>query len=286
MRIIVAYRGIPTAPGWATGDVCVRELERMGHSVVAYGTMHGTTTPLSYHAPLDEYPPDLLLYLECNDGDRQYPELRQLSCPKAYWTFDDAMAPQRAQALIDAVGFDLIAHANHDSPQWLRHPRMIWLPYGASDIVAERWGPRDVRARDVVLVGTPFEERLRFLAELREHGVEVELIHGVHQDAYLDAIASAKICLNHYASGGNGLIVQRCWDAAGLGVALLTDDQPGMHLFGADLMTYASAAECAERIHASLARGDWLARGHALRRQALERHTMRHRLIELLEAIG
>jgi hypothetical protein len=80
MKIVVAYRGAPRSPGRATGDALIRAFRQLGHEAVGYGRWYQTCDWFGTDAA-----GDLLVYLECNDEDPQYDELRHFKGKIVYW---------------------------------------------------------------------------------------------------------------------------------------------------------------------------------------------------------
>jgi len=97
MKILVTYRQ-NQGPGqsWETGASLVRALRRLGHTAHPYGTTYQTGAPI---APEPAWEPDLIIFMECGDGDRQYTELRDRypKTPLVMWMFDTGMDSQHQE---------------------------------------------------------------------------------------------------------------------------------------------------------------------------------------------
>ena len=94
MKILVSFRGIPQSPGWATGDFVVKAFRKLGHEVFPYGNYYQTAERIEGldQTTLFRQEYDLVLFLECNDGDPQCTEWHSNGTSKtralASWFFD------------------------------------------------------------------------------------------------------------------------------------------------------------------------------------------------------
>jgi FkbM family methyltransferase len=251
--IVVAYRGIPHARGWATGDNLVRAFRRLGHEVYPYGNYYQTDERLSDDPPPDRA--DLLVYCECNDDDPEYTELQDRNFGlKSYWDFDvDNGRQETAADLIAQLDFDVVFHANRRYGPFFQRlaSRAVFLPYAFDD---EHFFPIDRdRPIDVGLVGSRYPERAAYLDRLGEHGAEVTVLSGVYREELVEAIAQLKMHLNLNIDGrgGAGLLVGRVWETIGCGRPLLTERKDYVEELFRDsehVVLFNGVEDCADKI--------------------------------------
>jgi hypothetical protein len=232
MRILVSYRGIPQSPGWATGDMVVKALRELGHEVQPYGFKYQSnefitelpSEPEFAHAAissiiLDEW--DLLLFLECNDGDPQYTELQQVHAKKtACWLFDTSYYPDHLTGLQQFFNFDYQFIAN---PLDLdKFPNAYYLPYACDPELHGR--PLDhPKLHDFALIGSVRPDRIQLQQELEKSGIHLELIGGKFREEYIDALASSRVIINQNPTQGHGLLNMRYWEAPAAGAIVITE---------------------------------------------------------------
>jgi len=268
LRIIVAYRAIPgTGAGYATGDSMVRAFRRLGHAVYPYAKVYQSRQWIGRALPPS---PDLLVRMECGDGEEQYPELGALDCPKVYWTFDIDRYPQREAAIIDQLGADPVccANPNHVKTDW------HYLPYAADP---DLFYPGKTPGHGAAIIGTPFEQRADFA---RRAGVD--LVSGVYHAAYARRLRGLAVHVHHYASGGGGLLVMRPWETMASGVLLITEADK-THELHRDIpwLTYRDADHCRQLIAAD--HGDLCARQYAA---VMDGNTYIDRARAILDIVG
>jgi hypothetical protein len=290
--IVVSYRGIPQARGWAVGDNLVRAFRRLGHTVHAYGTYYRTSERIE-EAPLPENA-DLLVYCECNDEDPQYDELRSYPARvRAYWDFDvDNARDAASKRLVRRMRFDVVFHANRLYQTFFEAlaPRAVFLPYAFDD---EHFFPIDKpRTIDVGLVGAPYPQRVTYLEALAALGVHVQLVQGAYGTELTEAINGLNIHLNLNidARGGTGLLVLRVWETVGCGRLLLTqrkDFIEELFVDGEHVVLFDDPDECAAKIKHLLEDPEELERiarnGHDY---GLEHHTYLARAQTILDHTG
>jgi len=279
LKIAVAYRGIPHAKGWATGDNLARAFRELGHEVYAYGNYYGRTQRLNRQALPDEL--DLLVYCECNDDNPQYLELRyQKARARVYWDFDvDNGRLNITSHLIKRVGFDIVFHANkrYDKIFGKLAPKTVFMPYAFDH---KHFHPMRVKKSiDVAIIGSAYPQRQVYVKRLAKYGVSVEFINGVYQQDYAKAINRLKIHLNLniYGPGGDGLLVGRVWETLGCGTFLLTQRKDFIEDFfedGVHLALFDNEKDCADKIKYYLEHeSDRLKVAHAGYEKALKHHT-------------
>lgn len=231
MKILVSYRGIPQSPGWATGDMVVKALRALGHFVVPYAKNYQSEewveqrdeswTRENKFQEISRQDWDLHLYMEMNDGEQQYTELRDIRARKtACWLFDTSYYPDHLTGLNDFFRFDRQFIANPLDVH--RFPRASYSPYACDPELHGR--SLDVpKTRDVALVGSIRKDRTDLAKELGRHGIILELIGDVFRDDYIDALASSRIVINQNPEEGRGLLNMRFWEAQAAGSSLLSE---------------------------------------------------------------
>ena len=251
MNIIVAYRGIPQARGYAFGACLARAFRRLGHHVFEYGNYYQTPEPLSEtNIPTHA---DAVIYCECNDLDKQYWELQSIDAPiKAYWDFDVDTHPGKTFHFVRKMRFTHLFYANKFYGERFQYlcPYTAYLPIGFDD---ELFLPMRnvVQSVDVGLCGTPYPSRIALIEALNQAGIDAHLVTGVFGDEYVQTINKFKIHLNHEVGGGKGLIPARVWETLGCNRLLLTEDANFSHLFFQDMkevVFYSTQEECIEKI--------------------------------------
>lgn len=224
MKILVSYRGIPQSPGWATGDMVVKALKSLGHDAYPYAKFYQRNEWVNPRPLLDQEW-DLLLFLECNDGDPQYPELRLVKTKhKACWLFDTSYYADKCQFLQHYFNFDFIFLANPINVQDYKvagYNNVYYLPYACDPDLHGRLNYN--KTRDIVLVGSIREDRKQLASSLAKDGINLELIGGVFRQDYIDALASARIVINQNPEQGRGLLNMRFFEAPAAGTVLLTE---------------------------------------------------------------
>jgi glycosyltransferase involved in cell wall biosynthesis/SAM-dependent methyltransferase len=289
LQIIIAYRGIPHAPEWATGDSLARAFRRLGHRVSEYGNYYQTAQKLNQEALPEKA--DLLVYCECNDSDPQYTELKKLHAQtKVYWDFDTENHPQFSMDFIQDMQFDIVFFANKNFADQFNqiNPRAIFLPYAFDD---EHFFPITTKPKttDVALIGSSFPERLAFIEKLQQAGLQVKIFSGKYMEKYVEAINDLKIHLNYYPSGGRGLLVARVWETIGCGTLLLTERADFIEDFftdGEHVVLFETVEDCKEKLRyllthdterEQIARQGWL--------HGLQFHTYVSRAQEIIDVI-
>lgn len=224
MRILVSYRGIPQSPGWATGDMTVKAFRELGHEAYPYAKYYQENRWVKGRPLLDSQDWDLILFMECNDGDPQYPELKVTRARKtACWLFDTSYHQDRYRGLVNYFGFDHLFLANPltvgDYKVW-GYSNVTYLPY-ACDRELHGRSVEYPKSRDVVLVGSVRDDRKHLAAKLGSLGINLELIGGVFREEYINILASSRIIINQNPNEGRGLLNMRHFEAQAAGAFLL-----------------------------------------------------------------
>lgn len=293
MKVLVSYRGIPQSPGWATGDMVVKAFRALGHEVYPYAKYYQENRWVEEQPALDDHDWDLILFMECNDGDPQYPELRVTRARKtACWLFDTSYYADRCKSLVDYFGFDHIFLANPLTIQEYKtwgYKKVYYLPYACDPELHGR-SLETPKTRDVALVGSIRDDRRALADTLARHGVDLQLISGVFREEYIDALASAKIVVNQNPEAGRGLLNMRFFEAQAAGTFVMTEHsdneaniQAGLHSRG---FPYESTGEVAAFANVLLKNNDHL---HALRKENQENifmnDTYQNRCQSILETV-
>jgi spore maturation protein CgeB len=232
MKILVSYRGIPQSPGWAVGDMVITALRDLGHEAHPYAKYYQKNDWVKTRPMLDDHDWDLILYVECNDADQQYTELRITRARKtACWLFDTSYHEDRYQSLVNYFGFDHLFLANPLTIQQYKvwgYKNVHYLPY-ASDSKLHVRSLEHPKTHDVVLVGSVRDDRRTLIAQLREGGINAELIGGKFREEYIDTLAAARVVVNQNPEIGRGLLNMRFFEAQSAGAILLTEDSDRQH---------------------------------------------------------
>jgi hypothetical protein len=220
VKVLVSYRGIPQSPGWATGDFVVKALRTLGHEVYPYAKYYQQNRWVEERPLLDHHRWDLILFMECNDGDPQYPELKVTPARHtACWLFDTSYHQDRYRSLVNYFKFDDIFLANPLTVQEYRvwgYDRVHYLPY-AFDSEKHVRGPNHEKTMDVALVGSIRDDRKHLAKMLGKRGIDLQLIGGVFREQYVDALASARFVVNQNPPQGRGLLNMRHFEAQAAG---------------------------------------------------------------------
>lgn len=291
MQILISYRGAPRIREWETGALVADAFRDLGHEVDEYGNVYETmkgewVSELRPDSVVQkEY--DLHLWMECNDGERIYTELKHVkSVYKAAWLFDIAMYQGQNIALANYMQFN---HVFCGNPNYLRLFRAAsFLPYGAS--------PKFIRplntpkAYDVGLVGSDRSERRSLVDALCQEGINAHLITGVFRESYIDALASCKVVINDIAGGGKGLLSMRAYEGPASGSMTIFEDADALgdqFIPGIDCLTYKDGRDFINKVEFILRDQTYLDQMRASgQKRVLENHMYLHRVQEILNVIG
>jgi len=229
MKILISYRGIPQSPGWATGDLVVDSFKRLGHEVYTYGHYYkepGHLLPGHINkGKLFDEEFDLVLYMDMNDDDPPYPDLKYVKTRKlAYWNFDISYNPGGVYAFMQYMQFDHLFCANYlYAKQLEKNLPTTFLPYALSidKHTLSRWPEKDI---DISIVGSPWGDRERLSNLLKEKGINVQFITGKFREEYMNALARSHATINYNVEKGRGLLVMRIFEAMGAKTCLITND--------------------------------------------------------------
>jgi len=288
VKIVVSYRGIPGRPGWATGDMVSRAFRRMGHAVWSYGTVYQTSSeiqPCPWEGGVDAA--DMVVSMECGDGDRQYLELgqRRPGLPLVMWDFDTALHIEKTIELAAKLRADAVALANGrflHNLAFLGY-RPVHLPYAVDPALFHPLP--GVERSGAAIIGSLFGPRATFAGQ-----AGIRLINDVYGPAYVGAINGLLVHVHAYSSAGPGLVVMRPWETLGCGVCLLTEADPALEQSGltpgVHLATYDGPDDARAQVNRLLEDGEarealaWQGLRHVL-----DNHTYDHRAAALLELV-
>lgn len=226
MRILVSYRGIPQSRGWATGDMVVKAFRALGHEVFPYGNYYQTTERIEGLDPetLFQQEYDLVLFMECNDGDPQYTEWNSSGAAKARvlasWLFDTSYYADSMTRFTQAMGFQHNFIANPLEVE--KFDNGHFLPYACDRDLHFREA-KEHPAREVALVGSVRDDRTALVKAAAQRGVQIELIGGAFREAYVDALADSRVIVNQNPTAGGGLLNMRTFEAPAAGAYLVME---------------------------------------------------------------
>lgn len=242
MRILVSYRGIPQSPGWATGDMVVKAFRSLGHFTVPYAKYYQqdswveqrdeSWTQENKFQEISRQDWDLILFLECNDGDRQYGELKNVRARKtACWFFDNSYYADMAMGIIGHFNFNHHFIANPLVVQHFNHKEFgnnHYLPY-ACDIELHGRKLNLKKNRKCALIGSVRKDRKQLVKALSKRGIELELIGDLYREDYINALASTQIVVNQNPAEGVGLLNMRWFEAPAAGAIILGESDDLKH---------------------------------------------------------
>ena len=228
MHILVSYRGIPSSPGWATGDFVTEALRRAGHDVFPYGNYYQTNERIEGLDPQDllsqKY--DLTIFMECNDADPQYNELSRNKNLKTdvlcSWLFDTSYYSDHLKTISDYFNFDLNFIAN--PAELKRFKNSKYLPY-AADLVKHCKSLRDDYENIPALFGTIRKDRLSIVKGASHKGILIKLVEGKFRENYIEALSRTAITVNQNPRKGRGLLNMRSFEAPACGSILMLEER-------------------------------------------------------------
>jgi hypothetical protein len=168
----------------------------------------------------EEY--DLALYMECNDADPAYGGFKAVKARKtACWLFDTSYYQDNLTGFNNFFQFEHQFIAN--PLDIAKFPNGSFLPYA---IDSELHG-REILSNkeyDFILPGTSRPDRVSLSQSLSKKGIRLELISGLFREAYIDALAKARVVINQNPEQGRGLLNMRYWEAMAAGAVILTEE--------------------------------------------------------------
>jgi hypothetical protein len=250
MKILVSYRGIPQSPGWATGDMVVKAFRELGHEVFSYGNYYQTQDLIEIFA-FEDGSIDLHVFMECNDGDKQYTELKYLGArKKVSWTFDNSYYTDNLSGLLSYFQFDHHFLAN---PLMLsQFPNSHYLPYACDKDLHSRSIDYS-KKHDYALIGSIRKDRKELQTYLSKRGINLHLIGGAFREQYIAELAASRCIINQNPSEGTGLLNMRTFEAPAAGALLFMerrdyDANPGVFEDNKNCIVFDSYDNLADRI--------------------------------------
>jgi spore maturation protein CgeB len=195
------------------------------------------------------------------------------------------------RGLIDYFNFDFKFLANPlivKEFQELGYSNINYLPYACDPELHSR--PLSYpKTRDVVLVGSIREDRIELANKLKKYNINLELIGGLYREAYIDALASAKIVINQNPEIGAGLLNMRWMETAAAGSIILGEDRDlsvnNLFCFG-EAHSYSSIDGLVELCDTYLGQEntqDWIR--HISYKNVHKLHTYKNRCEQILKAV-
>ena len=254
----------------------------MGHTAHPYGTTYLTGAPIAREPAWE---PDLIIFMECGDQDRQYIELRERypGAPLVMWMFDTGRSDRyrdHHKSLVQKLKPVQLYLAN---PDMLPHfAGSKYLPYAADET---RFKPTDGNKSGAAIIGSPFPARVEFARK-----VGVDVVQTQTGQEYADAVARLQVHVHHTNSGGDGLLVMRYWETLACGTVLLCPDSEAVmrHFDHEHLITYSNVEDCRElikRLDPGMSKRWQESLAASGRAHVLAHHTYRNRAQEILESI-
>ncbi len=232
MKILISYRAAPRIRKFETGCLVASAFRRLGHDVDEYARVYETWDWLPMNKEgihperVFEFEYDFMLNLECNDQENQYHEISDplLAKKRAVWHYDTSYYVSTALSHIAAYKPDHVFFANADYRKY-GVANSSWLPYAADPRFLR--GLDHAKMIDVGLVGSDRPARRKLIAALKKQNIDAQLISGVFQEKYIDALASCRIVINENPPEGRGLLNMRFTETMAAGSVLLNNDGDG-----------------------------------------------------------
>ena len=277
MRVLVSYRGIPDKPGWEMGASLARGFRQLGHEVYPYGNVYQSQMRIGN---IPEGGVDLLVWVECNDADPQYLELAKLDCPKIMYDQDTAMHLQQTADLAGHLKPKVLFLGNRECKIEVSGVSVQHMPWGAdTTLFRPGTGPRTGAA----MMGTPFKDRVEFC---NRAGI---LLMQRYCEEYAKTLQELQVHVHHTTTAGDELIVTRNWETLAAGCCLLTKDTKQIREYftpGVHLLAFKDDADCVRQVKwAKDHPGEVAKISEAGYREVMARHTYRHRVEAILEAL-
>jgi hypothetical protein len=198
----------------------VKAFRALGHNAQPYARYYGTKNEWVESEPFDgDW--DLLLFMECNDGEPQYRELSLTRARKtACWFFDTSYYPDHLTGLARAFNFDYQFIANPLDVSKFENGH--YLPYACDPDLHIRYDIK--RLCRMSLFGSIRQDREELRDALKSRGIHLDLVGGLFREEYIDALASSTITLNQNPTAGRGLLNMRFWEAQAAGSIVFTEE--------------------------------------------------------------
>lgn len=298
MKILISYRGIPQSPGWATGDLLVTAFQDLGHEVYVYGYYYSEEISKWKHplpnsilpSHIMDYEFDLHIYMEMNDPNPQYLELKHVKAKKRVaWIFDISYYEVNIMGLLHYMNFDYLFLANPNYAERIHDFMPVaLLPYA---FCPHKHLPNSFPEKKYrfAMVGSLWKERKEIASALRDSGIPVNIIQGKFREEYVKALAESHVIINHNVEQGRGLLVMRAFETLAAKSCLVHNDGDNIEFYldtATECKVYKNTRHligiCKE-LNDDISVADWIADfGH---RRALKEHSYQHRAKEILEVL-
>lgn len=230
---------------------------------------------------------DLHVYMEMNDPEPQYTNLREVRAEKRVgWFFDISYCPDPTLRLCDHMQFDHVFCANPDFLPRFAQPASF-LPYAADS----KLHVRDIADEHPIfygLVGSKRGDRKKLVSTLQKVGVRAELISDVFKTDYVDTLARCAVSINQNPPEGRGLLNMRTFEAPAAGSVLLCQDDDHIDevfLPGVECITYQDTGSLVS-ICQNFGTRDFINMRKAGQERVLNHHLYEHRAQEILDVMG
>ncbi len=282
MRIVVSYRGIPQSKGWATGDMVVKALKDLGHQVFAYGNYYMLEDRLA-NPPVEDEEYDLLIYMEMNDLQGQYPDLfnKYRFKKTASWLFDIEMQPGFWKYFIETMNFDINFVADETYVSLFNNSH--YMPYGCDSELHYREFDASSKEYDVLLIGSDRQERRDLVKHLKNNGVAALLISDVFREDYIDYLSQSWIALSDEAGGGQNLLPMRFFEAPAAGSLLCCPSTKQNML--TDYIGYDNKADMLTKVKDALSDLGRLSKDTIDGQNQIQQQTYEKRCMQILELV-
>jgi hypothetical protein len=229
----------------------VEAFRRQGHDVDVFGHYYKSDEPLPGSITAGKVRRnlyDLSLYMEMNDDDKPYLNIKQANAKvKAYWDFDVSYHPEATNIFCKHMTFDHIFCANVDFVEFFGHlaPKVSVLPYAycPEKHIVEPYISLKERKYKFAIIGSPWQERIDIIEAMKEAGLDAHLITDKFREDYIRALGDVQVSINCNVAKGMGLLVMRVWESLGCGCCLLTNEDDYSERFltlGKDHLVYKS----------------------------------------------
>ena len=291
-KILVSYRLAPRIRNFETGAMVAAAFRDLGHTVTEYAKMYESIEwhPDSSNALQEEF--DLLLYLECNDPETFYPELRTVRAKKtAGWFFDTSYTGILHRRIVEFFNFQhtFFANPNYVFGYLAPGSKTSLLPYAA----CEKRHYRKLsypKIYDFGLVGSSRPDRVALIDRLKTEGLDAHLISDVYREAYINALASCRVVINQNPSEGRCLSNMRFYETLMAGSLLLTQsiDEPDRYLAtGLECLSYDDLDDLVVKCKSLIGHPEWVDKvREAGQQRVLRDHSYVNRARTILETLG
>ena len=242
----IFYSAVFDNDGVSSDTSKLRELEALGHTVVAYNyRIRGSQlegNPLFSTKRDDEiinfcqkWAPDLIIFAKCNGVHiRVFEEIKKIA-PLCYWFADPYITYNNEEFFLKTKVADFVTcdKKNVYEKALTLNPNTFIVPDGFDRLIEK---PRDVEKKyDVSFIGNLYGDRKEKINKIEHY---VEIINGVFGSEHSVAVSATRINLNFCTSEGPS---DRVFKVLGTQGFLITDewvDRPDYFEDGEDLVVF------------------------------------------------